>query len=367
MPALNIDTLNVPSSVKNALRSLSTSICFDKQGRKGANGWLFFGVNLLHQRRVAVKFYDWGGDPAYHAEPRYLASLNADNVVSVMDAAVVDANYAYFVTPFFRRGDLDDELCRGIHANLRAVNFTRDILSGLSHLHAGRLLHRDLKPQNILLSDEDSAVIGDFGSVKRIPDGQRTVPGSGHSLVYCPPESVNTGRYAATGDLYQVGVVLYQLLGGALPYEETAWLNPRQLREYRAISDPIDKQVFASDAIKTRITRGRVIDLNSLPPWVCAQLRRTISKACNVDPQRRYQSCSEFLARIASIRARIHDWRIEEGHPTRHDGTTYRIVIDATTGASRVQKRRTRQWRNDNSFSGSSMDELVAEIEERNR
>jgi eukaryotic-like serine/threonine-protein kinase len=367
MPTINIDTLTVPSPVKQKLRDLSISISFDKQSSKGANGWLFFGTNRLHQQRVAVKFYDWGGDPAYHAEPRYLASLNADNVVTIMDAAFVDAKYAYFVTPFFERGDLDDELSRGIHANLRAVNFIRDVLSGLSHLHAGRLLHRDLKPQNILVSDDDRALIGDFGSVKRIPDGQLAVPGSGHSLIFRPPESVVTDMYGVTGDLYQVGLVLYQLLGGALPYEETAWLNFCQLKKYRAISDSIDRQVFASAIIKERIKHGRIINLESLPPWVCPQLRRTISKTCNADPQRRYQSCSEFLARIASIRADIHDWRIDEGYPTHHNRMTYRIVNNATTGECLVQKRGTGQWRNDNSFPGSSLEDLVAEIEERNR
>jgi len=73
---------------------------------------------MVHQQRVAVKFYDWGGDPKFHAEPQHLASLNAENVISVMDAAFVDTDYAYFVTPFYERGDLDDELGRGIYENL---------------------------------------------------------------------------------------------------------------------------------------------------------------------------------------------------------------------------------------------------------
>lgn len=365
MPQLNIDTISAPQPVKDKLTDLGASICFDKQSRKGANGWLFFGTNLVHQQRVAVKFYDWGGDPKFHAEPQHLASLNAENVISVMDAAFVDKDYAYFVTPFYERGDLDDELGRGIHENLRAVSMVRDVLSGLSHLHAGNLLHRDLKPQNLLLSDDDHAIIGDFGSVKRLPDGQTTVPGSGHSLIYRPPESVQTNAYGVAGDIYQVGVLLYQLLGGDLPYEESAWLNSRQLKRYRAIADPIDRQIFATDIIKDQIARGRVIKLSTLPAWVCTQLRRTISKACNVDSERRYGSCSEFLARIALIRPNIHDWRIEDGCPTRYNGRTYRIVTDPAAGTYRVQKRGTGQWRFDNSFSGTSVAEIVAEIEEK--
>ena len=258
---------------------------------------------------------------------------------------------------------MDDQICQGVHGNIPAINLARDILSGLSHLHAANLVHRDLKPQNILLSNEDHAVIGDFGSVKRIPDGQSTVPGSGHSLIYCPPESVRTGAYGVSGDLYQVGVIIYQLLGGALPYEDTAWLNSRQLCEYRALTDPVDQQILAANAVKHRIARGRILDLGSLPPWVCVQLRRTISKACCADPANRFQSCSEFLARIAGIRAAIHDWRVEDGCPTRHNGTTYRIVKNLDAESYHVEKRRSSDWRRDNSIPSGAMEDLVKQIE----
>jgi len=109
----------------------------------------------------------------------------------------------------------------------------------------------------------------------------------------------------------------FQLLGGRLPYEESEWLNPRELKKYRQISDSVDKQIFAREIIKKRISQGRIVDFSTLPPWICVPLQRTISKACNVDPKKRYQSCAEFLARIDSIRPNIHDWRIEEGCPTR--------------------------------------------------
>lgn len=363
MPKLNLDNISVPTAIKSKLKDLSKSIAFDKQSRKGGNGWLFFGTNQVHSQRVAVKFYDWGGDPKFHAEPKHLSTLNSDNIIFVMDAAFVDTDYAYFVTPFHARGDLDDELERGIIENLRAVAMTRDVLSGLSHLHAANLLHRDLKPQNLLLSDDDHAIIGDFGSVKHLPDGQTTVPGSGHSLIYRPPESVQTEVYGVAGDIYQVGVLLYQLLGGYLPYEESLWLNSQQLKKYRTISDPIDRQIFANDVIKSLIERGKIINISSLPPWVCTQLRRTISKACNIDPTKRFGSCSEFLAKMNSIRPNIRDWRVEEGCPTRHGKNIYRIIYDSRNGIYRVQKRGTGQWRFDNSFNGTSVKEIVKEIE----
>lgn len=367
MSTLNIDTVAAPNPIKQKLRDLSGTINFEKQSRKGANGWLFFGKNKIHNQRMAVKFYDWSGDPAFHAEPRALASMNSENVISILDAAFVDTNYAYFVTPYFSKGDLDEELCRSTIGNIRGINLTRDILSGLSYLHAKKLLHRDLKPQNILLSDADHAVIGDFGSVKKIPDGRHTVPGSGHSLIYRPPESVISGEYGIPGDIYQVGILMYQLLGGPLPYEETAWLNHRELKEYRQIPDDIDKQIFANNVIKRRIARGNIINISVMPPWVCLPIRRTISKACHINPQKRYQSCADFLARIASIRTNIRNWCIEDGCPTMLNHTQYRIVPVQNSNNFQVQKRRGSIWRCDNSFGNGTIADLVERIEDQFR
>jgi serine/threonine protein kinase len=365
MPTLNIDIVNAPAPIKQKLRELSSTISFDRQSRKGANSWLFFGNHLIRDQRIAVKFYDWGGDPAFHAEPRTLAAIQSANVIPVFDAAYVDETYAYFVTPFFHKGDLDDELGKGSIGNIRALKLTRDLLSGLSYLHAQRLLHRDLKPENIFISETDNAVIGDFGSVKKIPEGHQTVPGSGHSLIYRPPESVTIGQYGICGDIYQIGLVMYQLLGGSLPYDEISWLSNREQKQYRQIYDNVERQIFASRAIKRRIERGRVIDMATLPPWVCVQLRRTISKACTLDPTDRFQSCAEFLARCGSIRSQIRDWRIQGGFPTIRDDREYRIVPFNSGNRFRVQKRCGVDWRYDNSFRATTMYELVKEIEDK--
>ena len=366
MPNLNIDIIDAPEAVKRKLRELSRTIVFERQSRKGENSWLFFGHHMIRDQDVAAKFYDWGGDPSFHAEPRTLASIQSANVITVLEAAYVDADYAFFVTPFFSRGDLDDELRRGALGNIRALNVTRDLLYGLSFLHAQKLLHRDLKPENILLAENDTAVIGDFGSVRKIPEGQVSVPGSGHSLAYRPPESIGTGRYGIQGDIYQAGLVMYQLLGGSLPYEALAWLNQRETKRFRMITDGVDRQIFANECIKKRIVRGQVVNLGSLPAWVCVQLRRTISKAVAVDPLYRYQSCAEFLARLGKIRSDVHDWRVQGGYPTRVNGTAYRIVpAQRSPSRYQVQKRAGHNWRLDHSFSPSTVETLVQKIESR--
>ena len=360
---LDINQITAPQPIKQKLLELSRSISFEKQSRKGSNGWLFFGTNRISHQRVAIKFYDWSGDPTYHAEPRHLATIRSDNVIQILDASQVDNDFAYFLTPYFRNGDLDEELCRGNYGNLRAVNIARDILSGLSHLHAIALLHRDLKPQNILISDDLRGVIGDFGSVKKIPAGHQTVPGSGHSLIYRPPESVLTEQYGIPGDIYQVGVVLYQMLGGYFPYEESEWLTERELERYRAIHDGVDRQIYANGCIKEKIRRGSIINISTLPPWVCDSLRRLIRKATNSDPSKRFQSCSSFLAGITRIRNHILDWSFSNGCLTLAGITSYRVCFIPEMGHYSVQKKRASGWRQDNSFTPSTLGDLVAEVE----
>lgn len=364
---LNLGAVGVPDCVRGKLVQLSESTQFEKQSLKGSSGYLFFGTNQLHGMRVAVKFYFWAGDHAYHAEPQRLALIDSRNITRILDAAYVDEDWAYFVTPYFEAGDLDDEIGRGALGNLRAIDLTRDLLNGLSHLHAERLVHRDLKPQNVFVGDAGEAIIGDFGSVKRVPDGHVGVPGSGHSVLYRPPESVATGLYGKQGDLYQVGIVLFQLLGGALPYEETAWLSARQLDHYLGLSDYGDRSIYATNILKRRIRTGRVIDTSTLPPWVCEPLRRIVNKACHVDPSRRYQSCSEFLGKIAEAMRGVHDWRLEDGCPVRRNGVSYRILGPDLAGGFRVQKRRTGDWRNDNTIDAQELTGIVAEIDARCR
>ena len=362
-PNFSFDVLDVPPPVKGKLIDLCKDIEITKRSRTGSNGWLFFGKNKIHGQKVAIKFYDWGGKAKYHAEPKHLATINSNNVIKILDASYVDTDYAYFLTPYCSSGDLDREICNGIRGNNRAVSVARDILSGLSHLHSNNLLHRDLKAENILI-DDDKAIIGDFGSVKKIPKGDTSVPGSGHSLIYTPPESITSGLYGIPGDIYQIGMVLFQLLGGRLPYEESSWLNVSDLKKYRLISDEIDKQIFARDCIKKKIQKGKVVVLSTMPPWVCTPLRRTIAKACNVEPTKRYQSCSEFLARLNAISNKVKDWIIETGTPTRIcTKCKYRIAYNPKMKYYFVEKEKSSGWRKDNSFEGKSLEELVTEIE----
>jgi serine/threonine protein kinase len=254
-------------------------------------------------------------------------------------------------------------LTSGLSGTLQAFDICAGILVGLTHLHAHRFIHRDLKPGNIYMHN-GQPVIGDFGSLVSLPDGESVVPASRHSILYRPPESVTHDHYGFGGDIYQVGVIFYQLLGGSLPYEEDKWLSARQLREYKAKNHP-DNTIFADDCLKALIARGRLLDYATIQPWAPDSLRQLVKRACNRDPTRRFESASAFLAALSATRASLLDWAVVDGVLTlRAKPTSYRILNSAPP--FQVQKRRQACWRNDSSCSATNdLRSLVKEIEGR--
>ena len=153
------------------------------------------------------------------------------------------------------------------------------------------------------------------------------------------------------------------MLGGRLPYEEHSWLNSIELKKYRGLQNEVDRQIFATECIRNKIQKCKIVDVSSLPPWVCRPIRYTISAACNIDPDKRYQSCSAFLARLSNIRTQIHNWYLESGYPTRQSIGRHRIVYDSKKKEYFVQKDKGAGWRKDNSFQGESLIDLVPEID----
>jgi len=359
-----IDGATSPNEIKAQLKALSKDIAFSRESLKGGNGYLYFGVNRILKTKVAVKFYYWGGDSKFHVEPSTLATINSPNVLSVNSAGLLDGNWAYFVTPYCEHGDLDEVIRKTAHGNILAVDRTCQLLIGVGALHEHRFLHRDLKPANIYVGIDNESIIGDFGSIKHIPAKEESIPASGHAVLYRPPESIGSNCYGFCGDIYQSVIVLYQLLGGSLPYDEVSWLNKAQRKSYDEFSCDADKSIFADECLKARISNGKILDISSLPPWVPDCLKRTIRKATHIEPSKRFQSASAFHVHLNNLRSKIPDWQIQGGLPTRSGVTAYRVVEE--NNRLFIQKRRNAgAWRRDNSFNGSTIRELVAEVEHR--
>lgn len=350
MSELVINALDLPKEIRECLLSIEKNIEIIAYDTKASNGYVFFGKNKITRQEVVIKFYYWGGKGAYHAEPRALTEIDSVNVLKVIDAGFAGSAWAYFLTPMCPGGDLDSIVMSSDVSNRRAVKLVDNILHGLSHLHGNRLLHRDLKPSNIFVSEGGVGVIGDFGSLRRVPEDANFVPASSHALLYRPPEAIGSGgSYGYYSDIYQVGMILFQLLGGPLPYDQRAWLNNNQLKKMASLIDETEATIYADRCIEGRINKGKIINTSDLPDWVPTSLIKIVKKSTNVDPNKRYKNVADFIVALNHVLPGISDWILESGVLYLRDSTSYALSL--SDGKLIVKKRRgTGAWRRDNSF-----------------
>ncbi|MCX5570693.1 protein kinase domain-containing protein [Kaistia nematophila] len=298
---------NLPEELQAAIIELQR----DHEGFEfhpvGANGYLVFAKNRISGADVAVKFYYGAPGERRHDEPRLLASIRSPNVLRIIDARNLSDEWAFFLTPRCADGDLD-LLISASPSAVQAIDVALGICTGASAIHANGLIHRDLKPANIVC-DEGIPLIADFGSVRQLIEGETDLPASGHSALYRPPESFETRRYAASGDIYQIGLVTYQLLGGTLPYSPFEYFKTSDHREYSKIVDDFDKSQFEDGVIHRRAASGTLMKFNSLPPWVGVGAKNALRDMTHFNIDKRLRSMADVAAVLTRIRADIADWR----------------------------------------------------------
>jgi serine/threonine protein kinase len=140
----------LPEAVEKALLELAAHYRDFEQVNRGANGYLFFAKNNVTNASVAIKFYAGELGEARHDEPRQLCLIKNRNVLPILDARSVSEEWGYFATPRCFEGDLDDLIATqpSVHG---ALDVALGICNGVSAIHALNMLHRDLKPGNIVM------------------------------------------------------------------------------------------------------------------------------------------------------------------------------------------------------------------------
>ncbi|MER7558839.1 protein kinase [Nocardioides sp. NPDC126508] len=231
------------------------------------------------------------GDDAL-PEAATLQAIRHNNVVPVLAAAEVSGFTAplrviEIITPFFERGSITDALLRGERFKAsEAVGITQAVLRGLAQIHeVNGIGHRDMKSGNVLLCPDHRAKVADLGLAGRFDENGEVIALNNPTL-YSPPEFATTKRLTRASDLYGVGLVLRELLGGPFPYVN-----------------------YPTSLVVERITAGKsplnVTD-RALPIWASRSMRRIYAKATNRDPGQRFQTAQEMdeaLARVTAI-----DW-----------------------------------------------------------
>ncbi len=154
-------------------------------------------------------------------ECQILSSLNHRSIADVLDYGITD-EYMYLALEYFPCGSLRERLKNPV-SEADAVNYARQIGEALQVLHAAHVVHRDLKPSNLMLTDDNRVILIDFGSASMrlaASDLSRSDLCTGTPYYVCP-EQIDNRDPDGRGDLYSLGIVMYEMLVGTLPFMGT--------------------------------------------------------------------------------------------------------------------------------------------------
>lgn len=235
-----------------------------------------------------------------NCEPAILHEIQHDRIIRVHEAQWEPApewaamNAVTFVMPYYEEGSVLDALLAGHRFGVRdTVRITCDILSGLACMHDDHsLIHRDVKPANVLLEDKRSrAVLSDFGSAGHADPITDGVSAEHVTRLYLSPESGRTKLVTRASDLYAVGMLMVEMLNGHLPYHEIDFTD-----------------------VEIRLERGKrsVSDVQLEPAmWVPKPLASIVRSLCHDDPAKRPLSAADAIRQLQKLR--VIDWRHAEG------------------------------------------------------
>jgi serine/threonine-protein kinase len=195
---------------------------------KGAMGVVYKARDPLLDRTVAVKTIVSPKGVAGRVRSAYLerfqreakaaAKMQHPAIVTIFDVGL-DNGAPFMVLEFLPGESLADRLDRVRMPLARAVQIGLDLASALAFAHKQRIVHRDVKPANVLHAGEDRWKLADFG-IARMPDSDLTQVGIFMGTPgYAPPEAIRQGLYTPQADVFAWGAVLYELVSGRIPYE----------------------------------------------------------------------------------------------------------------------------------------------------
>ncbi len=215
----------------------------------------------------------------FNAESQAVAQLSHPNIVSVYDVSR-GGDTEYIVMELIDGITLKQYMeKRGQLSWRESLHFITQIMRGLSHAHSRGIIHRDIKPQNIMVLRDGSVKVADFGIACLENSAQTLTQEALGSVHYISPEQARGDRTDARSDIYSSGVVLYEMLTGRLPFEGDS-----------AVSVAI--QHLSSIPLAPR----------EINPEIPQQLELICMKAMTADPERRYPSADAMIADLEAFR-----------------------------------------------------------------
>ncbi|ORV66686.1 serine/threonine protein kinase [Mycobacterium gastri] len=275
----------------------------------GGTSTVYRGLDVRLDRPVALKVMDsrYAGDEQFltrfQLEARTVARLKNSGLVAVYDQGL-DSRHPFLVMELVEGGTLRELLAeRGPMPPHAVVAVLRPVLGGLAAAHRAGLVHRDVKPENVLISDDGEVKIADFGLVRAVAAaGITSASVILGTAAYLSPEQVRDGQAGPRSDVYSAGILTYELLTGHTPFSGDSALSIAYQRLDRDVPPP-----------------SSVID------GVPKQFDEFVACATARDPADRYADAIEMGADLESIAEELAlpDFRV----PAPHNSAQHRSAI----------------------------------------
>ena len=281
----------------------------------GGMAWVYLAEDLVQGERVAVKvlYPQHSQDPGFlqrfGREARLSMALSRSepqaHIVRVLDYGA-DQDTHYLVMDFVPGQDLGQLLEeRGALPYPTALELARQVALALEHAHRHDIVHRDIKPSNIMVHTDGSVRVLDFGIARAQSSPNVTVSGFVGSPNYAAPEQVMGRPVDIRADIYSLGIVLYRMLSGELPFQgDTPWAVVSQ--HVAAMPPPLEE----------------------VRPGLPGSVVRLVNRAMAKRPEDRFQTPRELVEAIDGLLARRDQEADIAGHEAARPGADLKMLYD---------------------------------------
>jgi eukaryotic-like serine/threonine-protein kinase len=277
-----------------------------KELGKGGMALVFEALDLVLDRKVAIKMLrpEYVSDKLFvkkfHREARAVAKLSHVNVVSIFDIGQ-DNEYHYLVMEDIEGKNLKDIIKeRGRIDISEALDISRQICSALIIAHKNNVIHCDIKPHNILINHDNQVKVTDFGIARAVTSSTMTMTDSiMGSVHYFSPEQASGGEVNTYSDIYSLGIVLYEMLTGEVPFKGDS---------------PI--------SVALKHIQDKVISPSNINSEIPVDVEKIVMKALAKEPKARFLNASEMkdaiiralqnISSVNSLNKTSNDLSIEE-------------------------------------------------------
>jgi serine/threonine-protein kinase len=276
----------------------------EKELGKGAMGVVYLGRDPKIGRVVAIKTMalsqEFAGDELIDARERFFREaetagrLQHQNIVTIFDAGE-EHDLAFIAMEFLKGSDLTDFSKGGqLLPVAKVLSIVARVAEALAYAHTQNVVHRDIKPANIMYElESDTVKVTDFG-IARITDSSKTKTG----LVlgtpsFMSPEQLAGKKVDGRSDLYSLGVMLYQLLAGVLPFR----------------GESMSELMF-------KIANEEAADIRTIRPELSENLANVVALALSKRPETRYQTGDQFAADVRAVEVQLQLVGLPDSKPT---------------------------------------------------